>query len=67
MAIGGRVRGYRPGVWALRNERDIADDPEREAKLLMYQQRALSGTPLFEEDPPPPRRRRKRSRITKRR
>ena len=67
MAIGGRVRGYRPGVWALRNERDLAGDPEREAKLQMYQQRALSGTPLFGEDLPPQTRSRKRRRITKRR
>ena len=42
-------------------------DPAREAKLQMYQQRALSGTPLFEEDLPPQARSRKRRRITKRR
>ena len=51
MNIGGRVRGYRPGVWALRNEREVFDDPTREDKVLMYQQRALAGQPLFEEAP----------------
>ena len=54
MAIGGRVRGYRPGIWALRNERDVFIDPDREAKLMAYQAKALAGVPLFEEEPDAP-------------
>jgi hypothetical protein len=67
MAIGGRVRGYRPGIWALRNERDVAMDPDREAKLLAYQAKALAGVPLFEKEPATPTPKRKRTRSAKRR
>ena len=48
MSLGGSIRGVRPGAKALRNEREIADDPDREAKLQMYQRRAEIGAPLFD-------------------
>jgi len=50
MPLGGSIRGVRPGVKALRNEREIADDPDREAKLQMYQRRAELEAPLFDPD-----------------
>ena len=50
MSLGGSIRGVRPGVKALRNEREIFEDPDREAKLQMYERRAEIGVPLFEPD-----------------
>ena len=50
MSLGGSIRGVRPGAKALRNEREVADDPDREAKLQMYQRRAEIGAPLFDPD-----------------
>ena len=46
--LGGHVRGYRPGDFITRAEREFFDDPEREAKLLVYEQRAKAGEPLFD-------------------
>ncbi len=46
--LGGHdVRGYRPGDFVVRNEREVFVDPEREAKILLYEQRAEAGMPLF--------------------
>ena len=46
--LGGHVRGYRPGDFVVRNEREVFADPEREAKILIYEQRAKAGEPLFD-------------------
>ena len=46
--LGGHVRGYRPGDFVVRTEREVFVDPEREAKLLLYEQRAEAGMPLFD-------------------
>jgi len=75
MSLGGSIRGVRPGMKALRNEREILVDPDREAKLQMYQRRAEIGVPLFDPDqvaveiapePVEPRRKRTTSRKRKR-
>ncbi len=48
MALDSPIRGVRPGVRALRNEREVFVDPERESKLQMYQRRAELELPLFD-------------------